>query len=141
MPAVDFTFEVTRMDNRRFTRVGFTINASITIEGTTFTAEVENLSLHGLFVKNDRHIPLGTRADIAISLTGIQPEIVIRLKSVAVRSVAEGTGFEFESVDVNSFIHLRNIVAYARGDQDAVMAEFAQFAEHNLHSVKPGDPE
>ena len=122
------------MDKRRFTRVDFTINALVKYDETSFRGEVDNLSLHGIFIKTDRDVPLGTQADIIICLTEMQPEIVISLTAKAIRSVAGGVGFQFDRIDVESFSHLRSIISYRKGDADTIMNEFAEFVEQNIHN-------
>ena len=120
------------MEKRNFTRVGFTICAHLTIDGKTVEGEVGNISLRGIFIKGLSGVSVGTPAEINIGLSSIQPEIAINIQAMAVRSVAEGTGFEFSKVDVESFTHLRNIVSYASCDEN-IMEEFVSYLDHKLH--------
>ena len=120
------------MEKRNFTRVDFTIHARLTVDGRTFDGEVGNISLRGIFIRNLTTVPVGTEADITISLSSVQPDIAINIVAVAVRSAEEGTGFEFSKVDVESFTHLRNIVSYASCDEN-IMEEFVTYLDHKLH--------
>lgn len=130
--------EDSNVEKRNFTRVDFTIHARLTIDGGTFDGEVGNISLRGIFIRNIAAIPIGTQADISISLSSIQPDIAINIQAVAVRSTAEGTGFEFCRVDVESFTHLRNIVSYASSDEN-IMEEFVTYLDHKLHEDEQKD--
>lgn len=118
---------------RRFTRVDFTVNALVKGEGTAFRGEVANLSLHGIFIKIDQHLPIGSPAEITICLTEVQPEVVIHVNAAVVRVEPDGLGFQFAKIDVDSFTHLRSIIAYQKGDGDAIMEEFIDYVEENIH--------
>lgn len=118
-------------EKRNFTRVDFTIHATVASEGRTLSGEVENISLRGVFIKHI-HLPINSVATIGIRLDAGKPDVVIRAEAVAVRSVEEGTGFEFNRIDVDSFIHLRKIVSYAICDGDTIIGEFASYIDHKL---------
>lgn len=118
---------------RRFTRVDFTVNALIKGEDAVFRGEVANLSLHGIFIKTDQFLPVGSLVEITICLTEVQPEVVIHVNAVIVRSDARGIAFQFAKIDVDSFTHLRSIIAYQKGDGDAIMEEFIDYVEENIH--------
>jgi hypothetical protein len=119
------------MEKRRFTRVDFVINALVKYDATAFRGEVENLSLHGIFIKTDQRMPLDTTADITICLAELEPEILINLSAKAVRIDDGGIGFKFDRIDVDSFTHLRSIISYRKGDADSVMNEFTDFLEQS----------
>ena len=119
------------MEKRRFTRVDFTINALVQYGEHSFRGEVENVSLHGILIRTDQPMPLGTRADITICLSEMEPQILIQLSAVAVRTTENGIAFQFDRIDIDSFTHLRSIISYQKGDADAVMDEFSDFVEQN----------
>ena len=50
-----------------------------------------------------------------------------------VRVEPDGLGFQFAKIDVDSFTHLRSIIAYQKGDGDAIMEEFIDYVEENIH--------
>lgn len=118
------------MEKRRFSRVDFTVKALVAAGDTAFRGEVDNLSLHGMFIKTDQRLPLGAAAEITIGLAEVQPEIVIHVSATVARETPEGLGFEFGKIDVDSFTHLRSIISYQKGDADAVMDEFINYVEH-----------
>ncbi len=117
------------MEKRRFSRVDFTVKALVAAGDTAFRGEVDNLSLHGIFIKTDQRLPLGTEVDITIGLAEVEPEIVIHVQATVARHTEEGIGFEFGKIDVDSFTHLRSIISYRKGDADVVMDEFINYVE------------
>jgi len=117
------------MEKRRFSRVDFTVKALITAGTTVFRGEVDNLSLHGIFIKTDQRLPLGSAAEITIGLAEVEPEIVIHVTATVARHTPDGLGFEFGKIDVDSFTHLRSIISYRKGDADIVMDEFINYVE------------
>ncbi len=117
------------MEKRRFSRVDFTVKALVAAGATAFRGEVDNLSLHGIFIKTDQRLPVGTEANITIGLADVEPEIVIHVAAAVARLTPEGIGFEFGKIDVDSFTHLRSIISYRKGDADIVMDEFINYVE------------
>ena len=126
------------MEKRQFTRIDFGIKALVKYYDTAFRGEVENLSLHGIFIKTDHSMEVGTQAEIVIGLTSIEPEIVIQISATAVRIGDGGIGFQFARIDVESFSHLRSIISYRKGDADMVMDEFVDFVEQNVQTEPQG---
>lgn len=124
------------LGKRQFTRVGFKIYAAVTFEGATFEGRVDNISLHGVYITEVTDLPAGSPAEICITLNPMEPEVVIRVTGVVVRSGSEGTAFEFNRMDVDSFIHLRKLVSYAICDGDTIMGEFASYVDHRLHEQR-----
>jgi hypothetical protein len=137
---ISFLGEGWRMERqRRFTRVDFTVNALVKGEDTAFRGEVTNLSLHGIFIRTDTSMPVGSPAEVTICLTEIRPEVLIHVNATVVRCEPDGIALKFARIDVDSFTHLRSIIAYQKGDGDAVMDEFIDYVEENIHksSAKP----
>ncbi len=112
------------MDKRRTTRVPFNIESAVKYQDKTIKGEAVNLSLKGMMFKSSEEIPLNTALDIVIFLTGSTSRLTINLKGIVVRIDKMGTAIEFEEIDIDSFIHLKNIVAYNDGNQDKIMDEF-----------------
>ena len=62
--------------------------------------------------------------DAAIYMEGTTSRLKIKVKGRVLRSDESGTAIVFKSVDIDSFIHLKNIVAYNEGDEEKIMKEF-----------------
>lgn len=112
------------MEKRKNTRVPFNIESAVGYQGRTVKGEVVNLSLTGMLFKSSDEIPIHTPLDIVFFLTGTTSRLTINLNGKAVRVDERGTAIEFNEIDIDSFIHLKNIVAYNEGDEDKIMEEF-----------------
>ena len=111
-------------DNRKFSRVDFTIEALLKHGDVAIKGEVKNISLRGVFVETAETVPLGTALDVTIYLTEMPPYIAINVKGNVVRTGDGGIGVKFDKIDVDSFAHLRSIISHKYGDADKIMDEF-----------------
>ena len=112
-------------DKRKATRVTFDTKVTIKTDNPeqVSLAESRNVSVSGLFVTTDEDFPIGTHCDIHIQLGGDADGPSIKVKGKVVRKDRNGVGISFESVDVDSFIHLKNVVRYNAENPDAVEKE------------------
>jgi len=86
-------------------------------------SEVDNLSTHGMFVKTGENIPVSTAVEATIYLEGSSSSLSIELAGTVVRRQEDGIAVNFTSIDLDSFIHLKNIVAINRLDEEKIMDE------------------
>ena len=119
------------MEKRKTSRVEFDIKAVIQYNGSTIEGEVRDLSLQGMFFETEQNIPLGTRLTVDISLQGSTSDLVLKVMGTVVRHETAGIAIHFEEMDLDSFIHIRNIVAYNEGDGDKVREEFASMVKEH----------
>lgn len=115
------------MEKRDFTRVPFETKAVINWKGRSITGTVENLSLKGMFLKTSEEIEDDQEISIKIFLTGSSSQLTIDLDGTVLRYENEGMAIRFQKIDIDSFIHLKNVVAYNQGNADEIMNEFFQF--------------
>lgn len=120
------------MSTRQFSRVPFRMAATIRTAERQFQGNVENLSMKGMFLVTEERLPLGETVDIAIILTGTSPEISIEFGGKVCRSSDDGLGFTFEKIDLDSYTHLKNIIAYNIDDAEKVMEEIYQSIDEKL---------
>ncbi len=118
------------MEKRELVRVPFQIDATISDENRTVQGKIENISLKGMFILTDGQFKLNDMVQVTIHLAGESSDLEIDVSGIIVRKNEKGIGVRFEKVDLDSFIHLRNIVAYNSGDEDQVMDEFCNFINH-----------
>ncbi len=111
------------MSTRKFSRVTFRIDAQVSTAATRLHGEVQNISMNGMFLRTPEQLPSGTQADITISLNGIEPEITINVLGTVSRTVDDGIGFTFGTMDLASYTHLKNIVSYNTDDADKIIEE------------------
>lgn len=91
--------------------------------------EVENLSMNGMFLRTGEKAGKDESLEIKISLSGASSELCIDLKGVVIRQADDGLAIQFKEMDLDSFIHLKNTVAYNRGDEGEIMEEVYKFIE------------
>lgn len=120
------------MEKRSLSRVCYNIEAAIKYKGMDFKGEVENISLNGMFIKTQKEIPVGEIIEIIMYLTGDTSSLSINLEGIVMRSDEKGIGLQYQKVDLDSFIHLRNIISYNIEDSDKVLDEFLQFIRKNI---------
>ncbi|MBT1072060.1 PilZ domain-containing protein [Pelotalea chapellei] len=120
------------MPTRKFSRVDFKINTSISTANRIFTAEVQNLSMNGMFIKTSEHLTIDEAVDITMTLTGSYPEISLGFQGKVCRITEVGVGFHFEKIDLDSYTHLKNIIAYNIDDSEKVMEEVYNSIDHKL---------
>jgi hypothetical protein len=114
-------------EKRKFTRVSFAIQAQVEWQGKNLAGEVANLSLRGMLVKVPEPIPVGQKVAVTLRLVGSSSDLRVRLEGHVVRVAPEGIGLEIEQMDLDSFIHLRGIIAYNSGDANRVDEEFGRY--------------
>ena len=113
---------------RDTTRVEFHTRAELEIEGQVLTGTVEDLSLKGMFLKTEASPPsikIGQEVKVTIRFSGTTSDLSIDVQGKVVRLTQEGLGIEFTDMEFDSFVYLRNVVAYNAGDEDAIMDEFS----------------
>lgn len=124
------------MSTRKFSRVKFNVGATIKIADRQFQGAVENLSMTGMFLVTSEQLAEGETADITIVLTGTHPEIAVNFNGIATRITEDGVGFTFEKMDLDSYMHLKNIIAYNIDDAEKVMEEISHSIDERLASDK-----
>jgi hypothetical protein len=118
---------------RDTTRVEFRTKAELRANGKVIEGTVDNLSLKGLFLRTETShfsIQTGQEVEITVRLAGASTKLSIELKGKVIRWDKEGLGIEFTEMEFDTFVHLRNIVAYNSGDEDLVMEEFSNTFEN-----------
>ena len=112
-------------EKRKRTRVVFdtqvilkTDNSEITVAGDT-----RDISMKGIFIKSDQKISEKTPCQIEIRLFGTSSHLSIKIKGIITRQGKDGLGVGFDSMDPDSYFHLKNIVLYNALDPDAVEKE------------------
>jgi len=99
-------------EKRQKTRVHFETHVIIRTEESEIRAEAdsEDISIKGVFVRTQEKIPEGTPCDLEILLTGSSTRLAL---------LAIG----FDSMDLDSYMHLKNIILYNVSDPEEVERE------------------
>ncbi len=110
-------------ERRRHTRVGFATAIHILFDAdgkqVKLTADSKDLSQRGIFVFADKKFAAGTKCIVKIFLTGGIDKIELLMNATIVRQTDNGMGIEFDSMDVETYSHLKNIVYYNSVDDPA----------------------
>lgn len=124
------------MSTRKFSRVPFRVAATIKTQERQFQGNVENLSMRGMFLITDERLAQGDKVDITIVLTGTSPEIPVSFSGTVSRVADDGLGFFFDKTDLDSYTHLKNIIAYNIDDAEKVMEEIFHAIDEKLATGK-----
>lgn len=106
-------------NRRKHSRVGFATQIKIdlkTKDPVTLEGNSKDLSLKGIFVSTPRRFARGTSCFVKIYLTGGIEKIELLVEGTIVRQTDTGIGIVFNSMDVDTYSHLKNIVHYNRVD-------------------------
>ena len=103
-------------ERRKHSRVGFTTAIQILLEAggekINLKGNSRDLSLKGIFVGTENKFSSGTKCSIKVYLTGGIDKIELVMKGTVVRDSDNGMGIRFDSMDVDTYSHLKNIVCY-----------------------------
>jgi hypothetical protein len=114
------------MERRKYRRVPFEVTAAVQTDRISINGTVDNLSMNGMFLTTEKTVACDSPLEISIILSGSSSMLSIRLKGRVVRQTEAGIAVEFQEMDLDSFIHLRNILAQNSDDPDAVYEEYSQ---------------
>ncbi|SFM66322.1 PilZ domain-containing protein [Thermodesulforhabdus norvegica] len=119
-------------DRRRFSRVRFQAEAVVSLRphNVTTTGRIRDLSLKGMYVSTEKSFPQGSGVDVTILARTPAAELTLKLDGRVLRSEPEGMALEFSKMDLDTFIHLKNIIALNSGDLDKVVKEFHDFIKN-----------
>lgn len=98
------------MSNRRYRRIQFESKAMVRTLNQSFEAYTENLSVNGLFIRTDRRLPIGNRAEILLQIPSASSNPSFTAHVKVVRSDVNGMAFQFRSLDHDSFSRLQTVV-------------------------------
>jgi len=120
------------MSTRRFSRVRFNVEAVIRFGERQFQGGVENLSMTGMFLVTDERLDDGESVDMTIVLVGTDPPVSVNFSGRVSRIDGNGMAFTFEKMDLDSYMHLKNIVAYNIDDSEKMMEEICHSIDEKL---------
>ena len=112
------------MEKRRHKRVAFGTEAVVRSGDVSISGTVSNLSMKGMLVATKDRLPGNDILEIEIVLSGSSTKLAIEVKGKLIRQTEEGIAVEFTEMDLDSFMHLKNVVAYNSDDADAVEEEY-----------------
>lgn len=108
------------MNNRQFTRVNYSVGASISYDNEVVICITDNLSLRGIYLKTGHEIPLDTPVHVTVYQSNMDS---LKVNARVVRKGSNGVGLQINDLNVNSFVQLRDIVSEVSSDHDTVLQE------------------
>lgn len=101
-------------ENRTHERVPFTARVTIFFKGKRIDsdADTRNISLKGMFVHTDERPGTGAHCGLELQLTGASSELTLHIDGRVVREDDNGIGIVFNTIDLDSYYHLKNILRY-----------------------------
>lgn len=101
-------------ERRQGLRVDFNTKVYITVgsQQTHYAGSSRDISLRGIFLCTDDILEINSPCKTEIRLTGVQDEIILHLDGHVVRKEKNGYAIYFDSIDLDSYMHLKNIVKY-----------------------------
>lgn len=92
------------MTQRKFDRFSFKADAHITCKDVTFTGEVTDLSLKGLFVKTTQAVAVNEPVNVSINFKGAEEKFSFTIPATVVRRNDAGIGLSFKRIDMDSVL-------------------------------------
>ncbi len=86
--------------------------------------DVVNLSTGGMLFNTTDEIPVDAAVTMSIILYGSSSHLALNIAGRVVRKSEEGIAIRFTELDLDSFIHLRNIVSRNAADDETMIKEF-----------------
>ena len=114
------------MVKRKMSRVNFKVDAVLQYKKSTFKCCVRNISLTGLFLLTDADINIGETAKITVKMESDTTEGQMLLQCEVVRKEKDGLGFQFVEMPLDSYMFLRNLVAYNYGNFNVIDEEYCR---------------
>lgn len=104
-------------DRRRYSRVVFTTKIDIYMfdesgQNIQLAANSKDLSQRGVFVKTDMRPSLDTACRVVVHLSGGVDDFKLEIQGRIVRHTDIGFAVEFESMDVDTYTHLKTLILY-----------------------------
>ncbi|MDY0187819.1 MAG: PilZ domain-containing protein [Syntrophus sp. (in: bacteria)] len=115
------------MGERQFSRIAFDRHVTLKIGDSASPAEIENISLKGALLKTGRPFNLQDVVILELPLSGEPDPRVLTIEGTVVRCEQNKAAVHFTRMDPDSFVLLKNIMAYNQGDEAIVRGELADY--------------
>jgi hypothetical protein len=111
-------------ERRRRTRIVFTTEVELTAGDLTVkSTKSRDVSMTGIFIFTDQRLEPGSTCQITIRLLGASSDLRMTAEGRIARLTEDGVGVEFTSLDLDSYVHLRNLIVYNAEDPDGILEE------------------
>ena len=107
-------------EKRKHPRVGFATRILVNLSTDGRQIELEgsskDLSMRGIFINTNQQFAEGTPCSVKVYLSSGLEEVELLIQGTLVRQTDKGFGVGFDSMDVDTYSHLKNIVMYNSAD-------------------------
>jgi len=111
---------------REFTRCKTAIEVEIAAADRRVTGETRDVSLSGLYFYGERSLPAGTPCRVTLFVGGRESGARIDASGRIARVDAHGLAVSFDTVDLDGYQHLRQLVLLNSPDPDRAAEEIDQ---------------
>lgn len=111
------------MKKRRFSRVSFAEKSIVEFGGSSFEVNLLNISLKGALVQFGQDIKCRQDDKWELSFHLGNSDIKMEFKAVVVHADGDLAGVKFMETDLNTMIHLRNLMEARTMDPEKVRSE------------------
>lgn len=103
-------------ERRTAQRVQLSAIVNIKIDDQLFAAgtDLRDISLDGINIIIDKVLPINRICDLEILISGPSSKLTLRTKGRILRQDANGAAVKFTELDIDTYLHLKNIVLYNR---------------------------
>jgi hypothetical protein len=112
------------LDAERRQRIRVPFQAQIRVRAGTRELKVDgnsrDFSLKGVFIRTDERIAPETPCHVQVLLSGTAKGLVLNMEGHVVRQEEHGMAVCFDTMDLDSYMHLKNVVRYNSEDPDAI---------------------
>lgn len=116
------------MEKRKFTRIPFQCEATVSKGETEIQGQVNDLCLSGMYFVCDKKFKIGDKLSIKLLLDNR----AVYVQGKVVRKTNTGMAVEFllEGIELDTLTDLKYIVSLNLGDSKLVMTEFRDYLEN-----------
>jgi hypothetical protein len=115
------------MEKRNTIRVPFHVRSVVKHGDSVIEGDVIDLSTGGMLFQTGGDIPVDEVVQVSLFLYGTSSNLSLNISGRVVRRSESGTAIKFTELDLDSFIHLRNIVSRNAFDEQKIIMEFQEF--------------
>ena len=123
-------------EKRNHERVPFTARVTVFSGGQRIVtdADTRDISLKGIFVQTSHRPGIGTHCGLELQLSGASSQLTLNIDGTVVREDDVGIGIVFNTIDLDSYYHLKNILLYNTENPDA----FSDHLYMDASDILPG---
>ena len=115
-------------NSRQFTRILFSIKATLEVEEEKYPVSIHDISLNGALITT----PTGNTSlkgklgSLVFFLT--DTDLPVEMHIAVVHEASEETGLQCNAIDIDSISHLRRLVELNLGDENQLNKELSQLS-------------